>query len=725
MPDSSLTARRCASCGETVVRGARFCPSCGARLDPHASTRPGDSDELRPVTALFADIVGSTRLGEKLTPDEVKALVGECVSRISAAVEEYGGTVQAYLGDGVCAYFGVPRAREDDPERAAHAALRILEVVSLYAQDIEAAWAVKDFDVRIGINGGRTGVGLVGSADPRTVALGDATNLAARLQSAALPGTILVGEATARRIRHRFVLEPAGRLAVKGRAESVESFLLAGLRPSERSSPRTTLVGRAREMAMLRAAVRELDAGRGQILLLSGEAGIGKTRLLAELRSLAAERVVWLEGHCLSYRGLPFAPFIEALRDWLGVEERDAKITVRTKARARMGALLGEPEAEKLLPAFDQLLALGSESFVGQPSSDPVNRATELRRAYVEWLRALAAQQPVVLALEDVQWAESATRALAEEVLDLTDREPLLFAATLRVDAASDGSQLRLRALGDYSHRAVELALDPLAEDEAELLLGMLMPGLDSETREELVTHAEGNPLYVEELVNALSESGVFERHRTWTITVGASALLPSSLEGLLLGLVDLLPDSARRLIQTAAVIGRTFPLSVLERIHDAASLEADLTAVLRMQHIQELRRYPEREYVFKHVLLQESALSTLPAARREALYARVGAVVEELFPDQLERLAHYYAQGGQTSKALEFLEAAGSRAAALDAPLDALQHLDRAKRIAAVLGDTAAETRIAAQLPALEAAAHELAPEEGKWTRERSFFAS
>ena len=229
------------------------------------------------------------------------------------------------------------------------------------------------------------------------------------------------------------------------------------------------------------------------------------------------------------------------------------------------------------------------------------------------------------------------------------------------------------------------------------------------------MAHAGGNPLYVEELVNALSENRAFERHRTWTITVGTAPLLPSSLEGLLLGLVDLLPDSARRLIQTAAVIGRTFPLRVLERIHDADSLEADLTAVLRTQHIQELRRYPEREYVFRHVLLQEAVLSTLPATRREALYARVGAVFEELFPDQLERLAHYYAQGGQTSKALEFLEAAGSRAAALDAPLDALQHLDRAKRIAAALGDTAAETRIAAQLPALEAAAHELAPDEGR----------
>jgi class 3 adenylate cyclase len=721
MRDSSLTFRRCASCGESVGDEARFCPSCGERLGDAPPTPVGVGDELRPMTALFADIVGSTRLGEKLTPDEVKALVGECVSRMSAAVEEFGGTVQAYLGDGICAYFGVPRAREDDPERAAHAALRILEVVSRYARDIEAAWGVTDFDVRVGINGGRAGVGLVGSADPRTVALGDATNLAARLQDAAAPGSILVGEATAKRIHQRFVLEPAGSRSVKGRDEAVESFRLAGVRPSEETAPRARLVGRRRELALLQAAVRDLDAGRGQILLISGEAGIGKTRLLAELRSLAAERVLWLEGACLSYRGHPFAPFVEALRTWLGVEERDASITVRTKARARLGSLVGADEVEAMLPAFDRLLTFRAETLAGRSSAETANLAAAPRRAYLDWLRALAAERPVVLALEDLQWSDSATRVLAEDVLELTDREPLLFATTLRVDQSSDGSRLRLRALGDYAHRAVELALDPLSEDEAGSLFAMLMPGLDTQTREDLVQQAGGNPLYVEELVTAISENGPLERHRTWTIAAGTSALLPSSLEGLLLGLVDLLPDSARRLLQVAAVIGRTFPLRALERLHDPDELETDLTTVLRMQHVQELRRYPEREYAFRHALLQEAVLSTLPAARREALYAHVGAVYEELYPDELERLAHYYARGGQAAKALEFLEAAGSKAAALDAPLDALQHLDRAARIAAELGDEAAEARIAEQLPELEAAAREHAPEQETWSDERS----
>jgi predicted ATPase len=289
----------------------------------------------------------------------------------------------------------------------------------------------------------------------------------------------------------------------------------------------------------------------------------------------------------------------------------------------------------------------------------------------------------------------------------------VLFASTLRVDEASDGSQLRLRALGDYAHRALELALDPLPEDAARHLLTALMPGLDPDTRDALVTRAGGNPLYLEELVRALSESGSLERQRTWTIEVGASPVLPASLESLLLGLVDMLPASARRVLQMAAAIGRTFPLRPLERLHDNDVLETDIRALLRMQLVQEVGRYPERVYEFKHVVLQEAVLSTLPAANRIALYRRVAAVFEELYPERLERLAHYYAQGSEPAKALEFLEAASSRAVALGAPVAALQHLDRARRIASSLGDDTAGSRIAASIAALEALTGETARSE------------
>ena len=214
-------------------------------------------DEVRPVTALFADIVGSTALGERLLPEEVKALVGECVTRVSGAVEEFGGTVQAYQGDGICALFGVPAAHADDPERAARAALRILEIVGSYSEDIRAAWGIDRFNVRVGINSGPAGVGTVGVASPQAVALGDMTNVAARLESAAEPGTVLIGDGTARLLERRFVLEERGLLAVKGRARPVRAWRLLHARP-DRPVRHDDPDGRAR-----RRACAPTDCARG------------------------------------------------------------------------------------------------------------------------------------------------------------------------------------------------------------------------------------------------------------------------------------------------------------------------------------------------------------------------------------------------------------------------------------------------------------------------------
>src|SRR5436190_4896450 len=257
----------------------------------------GMEDEVRPVTALFADIVGSTALGERLLPEEVKALIGECITRVSGAVEEFGGTIQAYQGDGICAYFGVPAAHADDPERAARAALRIVEIVGSYSEDIRAAWGIDRFNVRVGINSGPTAVGTVGMAKPQAVALGDTTNVAARLEAAAEPGTVLVGEGTAHVLERRFMLEERGPLAVKGRARPVRAWRLLHVRPADRSGARTPTVGRDSELERLRDALGELTRGRGQIVLVIGEDGLGKSRLVAELAGDSKE-IAFLEGHC-------------------------------------------------------------------------------------------------------------------------------------------------------------------------------------------------------------------------------------------------------------------------------------------------------------------------------------------------------------------------------------------------------------------------------------------
>ena len=618
----------------------------------------GVADEVRPVTILFADIVGSTALGERLAPEETKALVGECVTIMSRAVEEYGGTVQAYQGDGICAYFGVPVAHENDPERAALAGLRILGLMDEYTSDIERAWGIAGFSVRVGINSGRAAVGMVGAAEPQAVALGDATNVAARVQASAEPGTVLVGESTARRLKHRFVIEPLGEIDVKGREAPVVVSRLIGPTSREPSVPNLPCVGRDHEIRALRSVVDDLVIGRGRVVVLVGAAGIGKSRLVEELHALAGDRVTWLEGHCLSYGGLPPWPFMEILLGWLAAEAGEPEIAVRTKARARLGALLGE-ELDEVLASLGQLLRLRQDPSGSDSASDG------MPKAYIRWLEALAAEQPVVVVLEDIQWADVPTRELAEAVLKLTDRAGVALVLTDEPIAGSEGASLRLRALSDYPHRSTEIALGPLNDEAADALLTELLgEDLDQVSRKRLIKESEGNPLYLQELARALDEGSLEARGRTWTITMRSPELLPPSLENLLIARIDRLATGPRHLAQIAAAVGRTFPVDVLERV-GGEDVAADLASLFRTEIVRELHRYPVFECAFTHGLLQEAALSTLTATGRRDLYARVARAFEELYADSLdehaERLAHYHAQAGNLPQALEYAERARS----------------------------------------------------------------
>jgi class 3 adenylate cyclase len=629
-------------------------PSTIASEPPSAPTPTRDAprqveDERRPVTILFADIVGSTALGERLEPDEAKVLVGECVTMMSRAVDEYGGTVQAYQGDGICAYFGVPTAHEDDPERAARTALRIVEVVAGYARDIDAAWGIPGFSVRVGVNSGPAAVGLVGSADPQAVALGDATNVAARLQAAAEPGTILVGHVTARRLEHRFELGPPVEVSVKGRKEPVRSAQLIRAKEREPRVAGLPVVGRDRELDVLGGVLADLAAGRGRIVLLTGAPGIGKTRLLTELATAGAEGVTWLEGGCHSYGGLPGWPFVEVLLGWLGAEIGEPEIAIRTKARAGLGTLFGD-EVDTVLAPLAALVRIRLDAQATEEES---------HTAFVRWLERLSATGPVILAIEDTQWADLATRRLAERVLAVTDRAPVGLVLTEEPIPGSEGAALRLHALAHFGHRTSELALGPLDDaSAATVLTGIVGDAIDTPTRTGLIREAEGNPLYLEELARAFLEGALEPRGRTWTVTIGAHELLPPSLENLLVARIDRQADEPRRLAQIAAAIGRTFPVRVLERVAGDDTGDA-LQALLRAQIVREVSRYPELECTFTHGLVREAALSTLTSTRRRALYDAIASAFEFTYADALdehaERLAHYHAQAGNLPKALEY----------------------------------------------------------------------
>jgi len=721
----------CAACGARIPSGARFCPACGTPVPADEAVVPGpgtavprpqgsEGDEIRPITALFADVVGSTALGERLGPDEVKALVGECVTRMSRAVEEFGGTVQAYMGDGICAYFGVPAAHEDDEERAARAALRILQVVAEYRRDIEAGWGISGFNVRVGINAGQVAVGLVGGADPQEVALGDTTNVAARLQSAADPGTVAVGAAAARRLARSFELHPLGPIAVKGRAEPVRAFRLGDPKAEPEQEPASVLVGRDAERAWLGTVLEELVAGRGQVLLVSGAAGIGKSRMLAELEIMAADRVTWLEGRCLSYGGdLLYWPFVEMLRRWLEVDEGEPEVAVRTRLRARLSVLLRDG-FDEVLPSLGRLLSVRLDA---EPDGDltpppPDVLAREIRRGYRAWIARLAQDRPVAVALDDLHWADPSTRELAEDLLQLTDQAPVLLVGAFRPDPASEGWKLRLKVLTDYFHRASELPLRPLTPAASKQLLAALVPAgmLEEATKQEIVARAEGNPLYLQELLRAVIEGAGGDRERTWTLPATGSGMLPASLESLFISRIDRLPPGARRLAQAAAVAGRTFPVRVVARILGRDDVSADLGALLRSEIVRETRRYPELECSFQHGLLQDAALSTLTPAHRRVLYGRTAHAYEEAYAnsleDRLELLALYYYRSDDPGRALDYLERAAARALELDARALAIQLLRRALKVSDRTGDEAARARVEAELERLGAAAGPVSPD-------------
>jgi class 3 adenylate cyclase len=661
---------------------------------------------MRPITALFADIVGSTGLGERLGPDEVKALVGECVTRMSRAVEDFGGMIQAFMGDGICAYFGVPAAHEDDPERAARAALRIIGVAAGYAGEVEAAWGIEGFNVRVGLNSGPAAVGLVGGEDAQTVALGDTTNVAARLQSAAEPGSIAIGPGTASRLDERFVLEPLGEVSVKGRTGPVVASRLVGPRPVTEPPSRTPLVGRDAELGRLETAVADLRSGRGQVVLVVGDAGLGKTRMLTELLSLAGDDVNRLEGRCVSYgAGSPYGPFVELLRTWLGVEESDAELAVRTKLRARAGALLGAAQ-ERALPYLGLLLSIRLEPDVEREllglSADELSE--RMQDAFVMWAEALGATRPLVLAIDDLHWADRTTRELAERLLELTDRSSVMLAIALRPDPGSEGWTFRLAAQTRFAHRVDELALPPLAPEASRALIDALVPaGLVGEAvKDEVVAKAEGNPLYLEELLRALLESGG-DRRRTWTITPSTAAELPPALEALLVARIDRLEPGARRLAQVASVVGREFPVSVVAAVAGSADPDGDIASLLRAEIVREVRRFPELECTFRHGLLQEAALSTLTPTSQRELYGRVGRAMEAHFGDhvdeQLEQLAFYFYRSDDTGKGFDYLDRAAEHAVGVEALARAEELWRRARRLAERMGDEERTERIDRQL--------------------------
>jgi class 3 adenylate cyclase len=602
--------RTCPRCEASVAPDAKFCANCGQALTQASpadtathsrltATAPAPliqkmraaklTGELKPVTALFADVVGSTTLAEQMDPEDWTAMINEAFDLMSQAVFRYEGTIAQLQGDAMLAFFGAPIAHEDDPERAIFAALEMLASTEEFARQLKATRGI-DFRIRAGINSGPVMVGNIGS-DLRYeyTALGDAVNVAARMQTAAEPSTIVITEMTRRLTGDTFDLADLGEIQVKGKSEPIQAYRVVGRKaaPARRRGLESVgldspMVGRDEPLRRLTALLAPIREGHGRAAFVIGEPGIGKSRLLAELKHAATapgaesgEAARWVEGRCVSYgRNLPYHLLIDLIRSILGISFAAEGTAARAALDQRLGALLGSDEAEvaDTAPYLAHLLDLPlrlDEQSITKVTPDVLQ--SRFVAATHRLLRTLAAERPLVLVCEDLHWADAASIAVAGQLMPLATQLPILFVAAMRAEMDSAGWSLLEQARDLFEMELTEVRLEPLTDADSRALVSNLLEveSLPEKTRDLIMARAEGNPFFVEEVVRMLIERGVIvaEGDR-WVATDQASGVeIPESLHGLLLARIDQLPDAAKRSLRIAAVIGRQFPVRVLERV--------------------------------------------------------------------------------------------------------------------------------------------------------------
>jgi ABC-type oligopeptide transport system substrate-binding subunit/class 3 adenylate cyclase len=633
-------------------------------------------EERKVITALCADIVGSTALTERLGPEEAKLVLGEAIARIVADVEELGGYVKDLAGDGVLAFFGAPVSSEDDAERAVRAGLAISRTAAAYADEIEQAWGNQGFDVRVGVGTGTVALGPVGGGDRIEYgAYGDSVNLTARLQAAAEPGSVLVDERTHRLVEGVFDWAPPLTLDVKGKADRVRAFEAVGARASPRrrrlEGMQAPLVGREDELSAGREAVTALADGVGGVMFVVGEPGIGKSRLIAELRDEFDG--LWLEGRCVSYgESLPYWPYRELIREWLGLGVDDPELKARVALRGAVQRLF-EEQAADIYPYLATLLGLALEPAAAERLAELSPEALQYRTFEVVGLlvERLAADRPLVLALEDLHWADSTSVQVTERLLGVGERAGAMLVFTLRREHDRPAWALRELAVREYPHLVRDVQLEPLGgrSDRAllEALVGraVLPPNLEQRVLEE----AEGNPFYLEELVRSLADSGALVREgEGWRFDHEIPVEVPESVEKVIVARVDRLSPSSREVICAAAVLGRHFGLPLLEGTLEAPGGSADaLHELQRADLIRAGRRWPEPEYRFAHVLIQEAVYRTLLSETRRELHRRAAEWLERRYADNpdeaLGLLAHHWLAAEDEDKAIAYLARAGDRA--------------------------------------------------------------
>jgi class 3 adenylate cyclase/tetratricopeptide (TPR) repeat protein len=652
--------------------------------------------ERKLVTILFADVANYTSLAEKLDAEEVHQIMDGCFKLLMESIHRYEGTVDKFTGDGVMGLFGAPVAHEDHAQRACHAALSIQKVVEGYGAKIKKDRGL-DFRMRVGLNSGTVIVGPIGD-DLRMdyTAIGDTTNLASRMESMARPGSVLVSGQTHRLAKGFFAFDPLGKVPVKGKEEPQEAYVL--LRPTgvetriAVASARglTRFVGRRKELKALGEALEEAKSGSGQVLGIVGEAGVGKSRLLLELRqSLPPEESIYLEGRCLHFgAAMPYLPFLDVLRSYFRVEESDHEDGIKKKVRDRIVRL--DEKLLDILPSLQELLSLEVDDRK-YAQLDPQEKRVRTFEAIRDLVVRQSQEKPMVLAIEDLHWIDRTSEQFLDYLIGWLPNISILLILLYRPDYT--------HAWGSKSYYT-QIGLAQLSPSSSGELVQEILEGgeVAQEIPDLILRKTGGNPLFVEELTHNLLENGYIRRKEDQYVLAGKASEIevPDTLQGIIAARLDRLEESLKRLVQVASVIGREFAYRILQAISETSEgLKASLLDLQGLEFIYEKQLFPELEYIFKHALTQEVAYNSLLLRRRQEFHARIGRAIEELYQERLEEhfevLAYHYLRTDKKEKAVEYLDLAGRKAYAAGSMEDTVDYAEQATGLLDSLPDTEA----------------------------------
>ncbi len=660
------------------------------------SERKPIESERRQATILFADISGFTSMSEKLDPEEVTSIINSCFSMMGQIVEKHGGTIDKFIGDCIMVVFGVPVAIENAPKSAINTAIEMRNM--LYQFNDEKSMQF-ELDIHIGINTGEVISGDVGSEKKREyTVMGDVVNLASRLRDASEKGQILVGETTYRYTRDIFKYRELGNIELKGKEKRVQVFELLAQKESKNHKRLGTnrmifseIVGRQKELDRLRLHVLEVINGKGSIVNVIGEAGIGKSRLIAELREKEEmSQVTVVEGRALSVgKTLPFHPIIDILRNWAQIREEDSDFEAIDKLENAVRLIAGDETAE-IFPFVATIM--GMKLFGDYAERVKGIEGDALAKMIAKNIRDLlvkaSEQRPIIFILEDFHWADLSTIDLLIYLYRLVQKSRIIFINVFRPGYVETGEKL-LNVLKDkYGSNYVNIYLLPLNEAQTDTLIENLLKvkSFPPHMRGQIMDRSEGNPFFIEEVIRSFIDSGLVKPEKGgFTLTDSIeSVVIPHNINEVIMARIDMLEDDIKKILRIASVIGRSFFYKILASVADSVKgLDKKIEYLKAIQLICEMKRMEEIEYIFKHALTQEAIYQSILLQKRKELHLYVAKAIESAFENRLSEfygmLAYHYTKGEELFKAEEYLIKAGELSLKSSASSEALHYYSQA----------------------------------------------